>query len=62
MIIRFLESFLSILRIFPKTNKLMTAKDQNNIEAKICTDINKVIMRIEKTNEKREKNLQGKKR
>jgi hypothetical protein len=61
MMIRFLESFFNILRIFPKTNKLRIIKDQSKIETKICTDINKVIMRIEKTNEKREKNLQGKK-
>lgn len=61
MMIRFLESFFNILRIFPKTHKLTTIKDHSNIETKICTDINKVIMRIEKTNEKREKNLQGKK-
>ena len=52
-----LRSFLNIIRIFPNVWKLNIIEYQNSIEKEICTDINKVIMKIEKNNAKREKNL-----
>ncbi len=52
-----IRSFFDILRIFPNVWKLNIIKHKHNIETEICTDINKVIMKIEKNNAKREKNL-----
>ena len=54
-----IKSFLNILGIFPNVWKLNTIRNKSSIEAEICADINKTIMRIEKNNAKREKNLQN---
>ena len=49
--------FCNTLAVFPSAKRLKGMRLIHSLEAAICTDINKVIMRIEINNAKREKNL-----